>query len=73
MIMVKEIYDFYINGFKSMKLGKKLWAIIAVKFFIFFIILKIFFFPDILKTRFSNDSQRGQYILNQLTQSKTLK
>jgi len=71
--MLRNIYNFYIDGFKSMKLGKKLWAIVAIKFFIFFIILKIFFFPDILKTKFSNDTQRGDYILNQLTQSKTLK
>jgi len=71
--MLRSIYNFYIDGFKSMKLGKKLWAIMAIKFFIFFIILKIFFFPDILKTQFSNDTQRGDYILNQLTQNKTLK
>ncbi len=68
MNIFKKIIFFYLDGFKSMKVGKKLWAIIAFKFFIIFAILKIFFFPDILQTRFSNNSQRANYIINNLTQ-----
>ena len=33
-----------------MTLGKKLWAIIIIKLFIIFAVLKLFFFPDFLST-----------------------
>ena len=40
-----RIYQFYLEGFREMKLGKTLWLIILVKLFIMFFILKLFFFP----------------------------
>lgn len=50
-----------------MRLGKTLWGIIAIKFLLFFIIMKMLFFPNILKENFQNDQQRAIYILNNLT------
>ena len=44
-----RIYDLYADGFRHMRLGKTLWAIILIKLFIIFVILKIFFFPNFLK------------------------
>ena len=44
-----RIARFYIDGFRNMKLGKTLWAIILIKLFIMFAILKVFFFPNFLK------------------------
>ena len=41
-----RIYQFYLEGFREMKLGKTLWLIILVKLFIMFFILKLFFFPN---------------------------
>jgi hypothetical protein len=67
MNICKKILYFYIDGFKSMKVGKKLWLIIAIKMFIFFFILKIFFFPDILQTRFSNDNDRANFVMENIT------
>ena len=67
---IKKIFQFYLEGFKNMKLGKRLWAIIGVKFIIFFVIMKMLFFPNFLKENFSNDSQRAQYILKHLTTTK---
>lgn len=43
-------YDLYADGFRHMTLGKKLWAIIIIKLFIIFAVLKLFFFPDFLST-----------------------
>lgn len=40
------MFRFYVDGFRSMTVGKTLWAIILVKLFIMFAILKLFFFPD---------------------------
>jgi hypothetical protein len=31
------------------------------------VLLRIFFFPDILKTKFSTDRERGNYVMEQLT------
>ncbi len=47
--------------------GRKLWGIILLKLFIMFAILRLFFFPDILKRDFSSDRERGDYVLEQLT------
>lgn len=43
-------FDLYYDGFQNMRLGKTLWTIILIKLFVIFIILKIFFFPNFLKT-----------------------
>lgn len=51
-----KIYDLYYDGFRSMKLGRTLWAIILIKLFIIFIVLKIFFFPNFLKEH----AQKGE-------------
>jgi len=64
---IKKIFQFYLEGFKNMKLGKRLWTIIAIKFVLFFVIMKIFFFPNILKENFSNDTERAEHILQNLT------
>ncbi|WP_331774528.1 DUF4492 domain-containing protein [Sulfurospirillum sp. 1612] len=66
--LCKKVFRFYVEGFQNMKVGKKLWAILAIKFFIFFIVLKIFFFPDILQTKFSNDHERANYVMENITQ-----
>ena len=44
-----KVYDLYYDGFRSMKLGRTLWAIILIKLFIIFIVLKLLFFPNFLK------------------------
>jgi hypothetical protein len=66
MNFFKKIYLFYLDGFRSMTVGKKLWIIILIKLFIIFIVLRIFFFPDFLKTKFKTDKQRGDYVREQL-------
>lgn len=67
---IKSIIQFYYDGFKSMTIGKTLWAIIIIKLFIMFFILKLFFFPDLLKKNFKNDEDRSRHVLEQLTNKK---
>jgi len=50
-----KVYDLYVDGFRSMRLGKTLWAIILIKLFIIFFVLKIFFFPNFLKENAKGD------------------
>ena len=55
----------YADGFRQMKLGKTLWAIILIKLFIIFAVLKIFFFPDFLKTHTDRGSE-SDFVTNEL-------
>ena len=65
-----SVFHLYYDGFKSMKTGRTLWLIVAIKLFIMFVIIKWLFFPDILKEKFQTDEQRSEYILQHLTKEK---
>jgi hypothetical protein len=61
---------FYKDGFVSMRLGKKLWLIIAIKLFILFAVVKLLFFPNVLDEKFKTEKEKSEYIMNSLTNSK---
>ncbi|MCF8381260.1 MAG: DUF4492 domain-containing protein [Bacteroidales bacterium] len=64
----KRVFMFYVEGFRNISSwGRQVWLIILIKLFIMFFILKIFFFPDLLKKNFDTDAQRGEYVLDQIT------
>ena len=65
-----RIYRFYRDGFRQMTVGRTLWKIIFIKLFIMFAVLKAFFFPDFLANTFTDDRQRAEYVIEQLTQSQ---
>ena len=60
-----RIFRFYVDGFKSMDLGRTLWLIILIKLFIMFVILKLFFFPRYLN-RFDTVSDKEHYVSKEL-------
>ncbi len=62
-----RLYGFYRDGFHNMTLGRTLWKIIVIKLLVMFVVLKVFFFPNFLKTHFSTDQQRADHVLMQLT------
>ena len=62
-----RVFRFYLDGFRSMTVGKTLWKIILIKLFIMFAVLKVFFFPDFLSTNFSTDEQRADHVIEQIT------
>jgi uncharacterized membrane protein len=69
--IVQQIWRFYINGFRNMSgWGRQVWLIILIKLFIMFAILKVFFFPNFLKTNFETDQERSNYVLEILTEPK---
>lgn len=49
--LLTRIWIFYRDGFREMTLGRTLWAIILIKLFIMFFILKLFFSPPSLAAR----------------------
>ena len=64
-----RVYRFYRDGFREMTLGRTLWALILVKLFIMFFILRLFFFPDFLGG-FETEDQKNDYVMEQLLNFK---
>lgn len=58
-------WDLYDDGFRHMTLGRVLWAVVLVKLFVIFAVLKLFFFPDFLKTH-APEGQEGAFVERQL-------
>lgn len=65
MVLVQSVFKFYVDGFRSMRLGKTLWKIIILKLMVFFLLLNIFF-PNYLETNFETDRQRADHVLNNI-------
>lgn len=63
--LLKKIVLFYYDGFRSMTLGRTLWAIILIKLFVMFFILKLFFFPSFLK---GSDEQKQNQVGTELVE-----
>lgn len=61
-----KVVRFYADGFRNMTVGKKLWLLILIKLFIIFFIFKLFFFPDILKRDYDNDTERAEAVRSSL-------
>jgi len=62
-----RVWRFYYEGFRQMTVGKTLWLIILVKLFIFFVVMRLLFFPDILKRDFDSDEERAAHVRHELT------
>ncbi|MDR1719187.1 MAG: DUF4492 domain-containing protein [Dysgonamonadaceae bacterium] len=57
----------YVDGFKNMTWGRPLWILILIKLFIMFAILKVFFFPNFLNSRFDTSEEKSEYVSGKLT------
>lgn len=65
---LSKAFNLYYDGFRSLsKTSKTLWAIILIKLFIMFVILKIFFFPRFLN-QFDTKEEKENYIMEQFEQ-----
>ena len=63
---VQDFFAMYVDGFKHLTWGKPLWMIILFKLFILFAILKVFFFPDILNSRFKTEEEKSNFVFTEL-------
>ena len=63
-MILGRVVRFYVDGFRSMTLGRVLWGIILLKLFIMFAVLKAFFFPAYLK---GGAREKGDTVLTELT------
>lgn len=57
--LLSRFFHLYYDGFRTMTLGKTLWAVILIKLAIIFLVLKLFFFPDFIKTNAKNGDKAG--------------
>ena len=57
--LLSRIFHLYYDGFRTMTLGKTLWAVILIKLAIIFLVLKLFFFPDFISTNAKNGDKAG--------------
>lgn len=64
---LQKISDLYVDGFKNMKVGKRLWLIIAIKLIIMFGVLKVFVFDENLNTKFKTDEAKANFVILNLT------
>jgi hypothetical protein len=67
MSALAEIFDLYRMGFRSMVLGRTLWKIVIIKLIIMFGVLKLFFFPNYLRSNFTSDQERASHVLESIT------
>ena len=66
----RRVWLLYADGFRNMTIGKYLWAIIIFKLIVFFLIIKLIFFPDLLKSNYNNDADRAEAVREALTDRK---
>ncbi len=64
MPTLRQAIRFYVEGFRAMTLGRTLWAIILVKLFVMFAVVRLLFFPDPL----AGKSERGRHVMRELTE-----
>ncbi len=60
-------FDLYYDGFRHMTLGKTLWAIILIKLFIMFAILKVFFFPNFISEH-AEEGEEDSFVASELVE-----
>ena len=64
--MPRRVVRFYVDGFRSMTVGRSLWALIIIKVAILFLVFKLFFFRDELATRYDTDTERAEAVRQEL-------
>ena len=62
-----RVVSMYVDGFRGMTVGKRLWVIILVKLAILFLVFRLFFFPDLLQENYDNDADRADAVRRALT------
>lgn len=62
-----KAYRMYVDGFRQMTVGRKLWLLIIIKLAILFLVFRLFLFPDILQENYSTDAERAEAVRTALT------
>jgi hypothetical protein len=65
MKWLRKAWYLYVDGFRSMTLGRTLWIVILVKLFIIFIVLKLCFFPNYIKEH-AREGDEAEFVSSQI-------
>jgi len=60
-----KVFHLYYDGFRNVTLGRTLWAIILIKLFIMFAILKVFFFPSFVGQH-ADEGDEPEFVASQM-------
>ena len=64
---ISDFFKMYVDGVKNLTWGKPLWIIVLIKLFIMFAILRVFFFPNFLNSKFDTKEEKSEYVRTELT------
>ncbi len=70
MIKISNIYNFYIDGFRNMTVGKTLWKIIFVKLAIILVFLNYVTHDKKFKSEYTTNDERTQFVYENLIQKE---
>ena len=70
MIKISNIYNFYIDGFRNMTVGKTLWKIIFVKLAIILVFLNYVTHDKKFKNEYTTNDERTQFVYENLIQKE---
>ncbi len=70
-MMIKSIWNFYVDGFKNMTWGKPLWILIFLKVIILFAVLRVFFFKPAMSGL--TDKEKSEQVGNHLSNPSAFK
>lgn len=59
--LLSRIFHLYYDGFRTMTLGKTLWAVILIKLAIIFLVLKLFFFPNYINSNVKTETRLASF------------
>jgi len=57
----------YKEGFSHLGVGKTLWKVIFIKLLVMLVLFKGLFFNETLHTLFDDETQKSEYVLDNLT------
>jgi hypothetical protein len=67
MKYIRGIYNFYVDGFRDMKIGNTLWRLILIKLAIIFMFVKIFIHDKSLHSEYKSDEAKSEFVYKNLT------
>ncbi|MDR0824735.1 MAG: DUF4492 domain-containing protein [Prevotella sp.] len=67
-----NFFTMFRDGFKNMTLGKTLWVIVIIKLIIMFLILRPFFFPNYLGSKFDDNKSKADYVSKELVNASAI-
>ncbi len=70
MFIISDIYKFYLDGFKNMKVGKTLWKLIFIKLVVIFIFLNYFIHDRSFKSEYKTNDAKINFVYENLIREK---